>query len=570
MNNGYEIEVMPLSSPSVRRKVEEFLAANGLRFDNVDTYVAVTADDRIVAGGGLCGNVIKCVAVSEEVRSEGITNALVSTLISMAGSPSVKVFTKPGNETVFSSLGFRTLARADKAILMENGMGGLSEYVEYLQGQRRPGVNGVIVMNANPFTKGHRYLVEQAAAQVDNLYVIAVRENRSRFSYEGRKSMIFNGTCDIPNVTVCRGSDYVISAATFPTYFLKDLSDATPTHISLDLDLFTSHIAPALGATVRFAGSEPQDPLTRAYNEAMAKVLPEHGIGFVEIPRLQSDGGPVSASAVRKHLDGGDFAAAASLVPPCTVPYLLEDLAVAAMKRELELSPKPGLVDRLNSGSHSDMDYATMTRGINAVSPFFSIIAQARDAEDVIRIGKDAESAMMYATKGVNTHKGAFFCIGLAVYAAARLWRTEGRIEAGALRRGIMDIAAQIPQSKGTHGAAVKEKYGVAGALESARQGYPELFASWLPYCREHGGGDTELLKLLLLIISTLDDTNILHRGGKTALRQARETAAQTLSDFSTRALEQMNRQFVKARISPGGSADMLALTLFITTITTI
>lgn len=102
-------------------------------------------------------------------------------------------------------------------------------------------------MNANPFTKGHRYLVETASKMVDNLYIIVVKEDKSLFSYQERKSMIEQGTKDIENVVVCKGSDYAISAATFPTYFLKELTDATDTHITLDLDLFSTYIAPALG-----------------------------------------------------------------------------------------------------------------------------------------------------------------------------------------------------------------------------------------------------------------------------------------------------------------------------------
>lgn len=569
MNNGFEVEILPLSVASVRRKVEEFLAANGLRLDTVQTYVAVTQDDRIVAGGGLDGNIIKCVAVSGEVRSEGITNALVSRLISMAEAPNVKVFTKPGNEGIFGSLGFRTLARAGKAVLMENGMGGISSYRRYLEGLRRPGRNGVIVMNANPFTRGHRYLVEQAVAKVDNLYVIVVKEDRSRFSYKARLAMVEEGLGDLGNVTVCRGSDYVISSATFPTYFLKDLNDAAPTHIELDLDLFTRHIAPALGASVRFAGSEPSDGLTRAYNEAMAVKLPASGMDFVEFQRLGEDGAAVSASAVRKYLDAGCFAKAAELVPPTTVPYLLADIAAGALRAELETSPKPGLVDSRDCGAHSDMNFAVMSRSIDALEPYFAEIAGTSDVDGVRRAGIEAEKAMLEATGGVNTHKGALFCIGLAASAAGSLWKEKGGISSAELQKGIMVLAEGIPESKGTHGAEAKEKYGAPGALESARRGYPDLFNVWVPYHRSHGSDNEGLLRLLLLIMSSLDDTNVLHRAGLAGLERVKRESAALLEDFSIGALEKMNQEFVRDRISPGGSADMLALTKFITTIIT-
>lgn len=580
MNNGFEIEVMPLSVPSVRRKVEGFLAANGLRLDDVQTYIAVTSDDRIVAGGGLDGGVIKCVAVSEEARSEGITNALISRLISMSDTPAVKVFTKPENEPVFASLGFRVIARAEKAVLMENGIGGLADYVRYLGGLRSPGRNGVIVMNANPFTKGHRYLVEQAAGQVDRLYIIVVKEDRSRFSYAERKAMVECGTSDLDNVTVCQGSDYVISAATFPTYFLKSLDDAAPAHIALDLDLFVRHIAPALGAEIRFAGSEPTDALTAQYNAAMARALPENGIEFIEIQRLAADaalsdtkatgyaGTPVSASSVRCLLDNGRFHEAAALVPVTTVPYLIAALVSMAMGMELDATPKPGLVDKSDSGSHGDMNYGLMMRSVKTLRPYFAQFAKTFDVDDVRRIGIEAELAMLDATGGVNTHKGALFCMGLAASAAGRLYAEKGKIEECLLRSAIMELAAGIPESKGTHGAEAKERYGAAGALEMARMGYPELFGVWLPFIRSHGHDNESLLRLLLLIMSSLDDTNVLHRAGPGGLEKVKNGSAALLEDFSLGALEQMNKDFIKQRISPGGSADMLALTMFITFIT--
>ena len=317
-DNRHYISEVPLSLNSVRKRVEAFLSSNGLRLAALERYVVISRDedgDEIIAGGGLDGNVIKGVAVSEAARSEGLMNILVSRLIAIAheeGHDSVKAFTKPANEDIFKSLGFELLASSNNAILMENGRGGLPEYRKYLESLARPGRNGAIVMNANPFTKGHRYLIEQAASQVDNLYVIVVKEDRSRFPYVERKAMIEAGCAGLDNVIVCEGSDYAVSAATFPTYFLKQLDDATPTHMALDLDLFVKHIARPLGVTVRFAGSEPEDNLTHCYNEMMSEILPaggynatsqENGIKFVEIPRLEQNGRPVSATSLRKALD---------------------------------------------------------------------------------------------------------------------------------------------------------------------------------------------------------------------------------------------------------------------------
>lgn len=586
-DNRHYISEAPLSLNSVRRRVEAFLSANGLRLAQLDRYVVVTRDedgDEILAGGGLDGNVIKCVAVSESARSEGLMNILVSRLIVIAreeGRDSVKAFTKPENEGIFKSLGFTLLASSQKAILMENGSGGLPEYRKYLESLARPGRNGAIVMNANPFTKGHRYLVEQAASLVDNLYVIVVKEDRSRFPYVERKAMIEAGCAGLDNVVVCEGSDYAISAATFPTYFLKKLDDATDTQIALDLDLFVNHIAQPLGVTVRFAGSEPEDALTRRYNELMAEILPgtsvavvrqaRRPIDFVEIPRLEQNGNPISATSLRRALDKGNLKEAMEYIPKSTVPYLVADLAERALRMELDTTPKPGLVDRRDNGAHKDMDYALMSKSISALRPYLTRLAveSAKDIDPakIKEIGIEAEKAMLKATGGVNTHKGALFCIGLSVAAASYLASTTGSVEAYSFKELVSRAASEIPSARGTHGAEVKRSFKAVGALENARAAYPELFTDWLPYYRSLEGDPFRCHKTLLHIMTTLDDTNILHRRGAEGLAHAEAEAARLLEDFSESGLSSLNKDFIRENISPGGSADMLSLTIFINSI---
>lgn len=602
-DNRHYISEVPLSLNSVRRRVEAFLAANGLRLAPLDRYVVVTRDedgDEILAGGGLDGNVIKCVAVSESARSEGLMNILVSRLIAIAreeGRESVKAFTKPENEGIFKSLGFELLASAPKAILMENGRGGLPEYKKYLASLACPGRNGAIVMNANPFTKGHRYLVEQAASQVDNLYVIVVKEDRSRFPYAERKAMIEAGCVGLDNVTVCEGSDYAISAATFPTYFLKKLDDATDTQIALDLDLFVNHIAKPLGVTVRFAGSEPEDALTRRYNELMAEILPgtsvavvrqahqpdpelvkgsalrqaRRPIDFVEIPRLEQKGKPLSATSLRRALDKGGFKEAMEYIPESSIPYLVADLAERALRLELDTTPKPGLVDRQDNGAHKDMDYALMSKSISALRPYLTRLAveSANDIDPakIKEIGIEAEKAMLKATGGVNTHKGALFCIGLSVAAASNLASATGSVQVYSFKELVSRAASEIPAAQGTHGAEAKRSFKVGGALENARGAYPELFADWLPYYLSLEGDPFRCHKTLLHIMTALDDTNILHRRGEEGLARAKSEAARLLEDFSESGLSSLNKDFIRENISPGGSADMLSLTIFINSI---
>ncbi len=578
MYDNFEICDMPLSLKSNRTRVERFLADSGLRLEDVDYYAAVTDDDgNIIAGGGLQGNVIKCIAVGEAARETGLSNKLISRLIGMAtqqGADTVKVYTKPDNRTVFQSMGFKVIASAPYAILMENGLRGIGRYTDYLKRTRgdRPDGAAAIVMNANPFTRGHRYLVEQAAAAATTLYVIVVREDRSTFSYKERLAMIQAGCKGLDNVVVVEGSDYAISELTFPTYFLKQVTDATDTHITLDLDLFARHIAPALGVKTRFVGSEPIDELTARYNELIQEQLPQHGIEVKTVERLTEGGQAVSASRVRQALADGSLNQASALVPATTVPYLIAHLATDALRVELNTTPKPGLVDRNDNGAHKDMNLVLMGKSIDALQPFFVKLAlmgsqtAMPETEQVRQLGIDAERAMLQATGGVNTHRGALFSMGLTTLAAAWCKEHEGTVNAERLQDIVMQVAGQFTPTAGTHGNDAVNAHRVTGALDLAKAGYPLLFNDWLAAYRGYLADDaaTACHKLLLLIMSQLDDTNVIHRVGFEQAQQVKQEALALLNNYSTADMESMNRDYIARNISPGGSADMVALTVFI------
>lgn len=583
--------------PRQRRRIEGFLQANGLRYDDVDYYAALVdeSSDEIVAGGGLKGGVIKCVAVADGHKGEAVANQIVSYLIAKAnaaGHQCVKLFTKPQNRPLFESLSFRFLAEAPEAILMETGVGGIAKYSEELRAKSEEcncyllaGRNsvevdsaklsvdtvkwsvGVIVMNCNPFTLGHRYLIERSSELVERLYVVVVREDCSMFSYSERKAMVSQGVKDLGNVVVVDGSDYAVSATTFPTYFLKRISDATDTQILLDLDIYLRHIAPALGANVRFVGSEPTDPLTRRYNELMRQQLGDDHI--CEIPRMEKYGSVVSASRVRRAIEANSLWQAIELVPSSTIPYIIAHLATRALQAELDTTPKPGLVDKRDNGAHRDMDHALMLRSIRALHPYFIRLAQLGCSspqpphDDIVRIGIEAERAMFEATGGVNTYKGALFSMGLAVIAAGGAALCHNT---NAMGSSIAALASRFPITKGTHGSEAKTKACLKGALDNARDGYRMLFEAWLPFyetCIE-SADPYALHKTLLRIMCDLDDTNIVYRTSLATMLQVKEESKQLLQSFSIMGLETMNSKFMRCNISPGGSADMLSLVVFL------
>lgn len=593
--------------PRQRHQIEMFLQTNGLRYDDVDYYAAIVdeSSDEMIAGGGLKGSVIKCVAVADGHKGEAVANVIISHLIAKAnaeGCQCVKLYTKPDNRQLFESLSFRLIAESPNAILMETGVGGIEKYSEELRVKSEELKNdesvvlnarkpiGVIVMNANPFTLGHRFLVEQSSELVERLYVVVVREDCSMFSYNERKAMVSQGVRDIGNVVVVDGSDYAVSAATFPTYFLKQLSDATDTQIILDLDLYRRRIAPALGATIRFFGSEPTDPLTRRYNELMHQQLGEEHVH--EIQRKQQEGSAISASRVRKAMMEGCLWDAIQLVPPTTIPYIIGHLASMALQAELDTTPKPGLVDRNDNGAHCDMDHALMQRSIQALHPYFVRLAQLGFTDkqpchdEIVNIGIEAEREMFKATGGVNTHKGALFSIGLAAVALAgeafcRITQAErcgtmayndvNSKQIQSLSNSIASLARLFPDTNGTHGSKAKANNILKGALDNAREGYTQLFKAWLPFYidRIAEGDNYALHKTLLRIMCDLDDTNIVYRTSMETMKEVKTEARQMLDtsrnivNFEA-ALQAMNTDYIHRNISPGGSADMLSLVVFL------
>ena len=183
-------------------------------------------------------------------------------------------------------------------------------------------INGAIVMNCNPFTNGHRYLVEKAAQQVETLYLFVVEEDKSFFPFQERLTMVINGVKDFKNVVVLTSSKFMISSITFPEYFLKEDLKEIVIDTSKDLHIFCKYIAPKLEIKKRFAGAEPLDLITAQYNKNMADILPDYGIDFIEIPRVENKGVPVSASLVRKYIRENEWEKIAELVPESTYSFL--------------------------------------------------------------------------------------------------------------------------------------------------------------------------------------------------------------------------------------------------------
>jgi [citrate (pro-3S)-lyase] ligase len=329
--------VVPLLGSADRARARALVEAQGLSWEpaGLDDVVGVFEDGALVATGARAGDVVKLVAIDEAHRSGGLLGEVVGELVRLgraAGHEGLFVFTRPEHAGSFEALNFSLLATTARVALLEHGRR-FEAWLGRCRPLVRPGDAGAVVMNCNPFTLGHRHLVEEAARRCETLYLLVVEEDRSAFPFEARRRLVRQGTADLPNVVVLDTGPYAVSAVTFPAYFLGGADPVARLQMELDLTLFGGRIAPALGIRRRFAGTEPYCETTRAYNEAMRRTLPPLGVEVVEVERLARGGAAVSASAVRAALARDDLAALEALVPPATLAYLLSDEGRAVRAR---------------------------------------------------------------------------------------------------------------------------------------------------------------------------------------------------------------------------------------------
>ena len=308
---------------------KKLVEASGLvvREESMRTLLVYDGDE-IVATGSREGYVLKYIAVADSHRGEDLTATVLTELRRDAfedGYTHLFLYTKPQNKYTFESLFFYPVVSTESALIMENKRDGLRELVDNLPKAKRGKVIGAAVMNCNPFTLGHRALIERAASECDHVYVFVLSEDKSEFSFADRMNMVKLGTEDILNVTVLSTGPYLISSATFPTYFIKDRDKARLAACEADIKIFGEHFAKALSITRRYVGTEPNSALTAAYNAALKVELPKYGVEVVEMERACAADAPISASTVRKLISDGKWEMLSALVPKTTLDYITQN-----------------------------------------------------------------------------------------------------------------------------------------------------------------------------------------------------------------------------------------------------
>lgn len=334
---SYVSRIFPTDKRAMAQ-VDALLAQEGISRDkNLDYTCGIYDEDfRVIATGSCFGNTLRCFAVDHSHQGEGLLNEIISHLIDyQAGRGNIRLFlyTKPGTAKFFGDLGFYEIARVpDRLVFMENRRDGFSAYLSALEKDKKDGVSAAIVMNANPFTLGHQYLAEQAAAQCDALHLFVVSEDASLIPAAVRKRLVREGVGHLSNVILHDCGPYMISSATFPSYFLKDSDTVIESQARLDVQIFL-RIAETLGITARYVGEEPTSQVTGLYNRVMADTLPRAGIACHILPRKQLNGQPISASTVRQAIKTGDDALLRALVPQTTWDWLQSPEAAPVIQR---------------------------------------------------------------------------------------------------------------------------------------------------------------------------------------------------------------------------------------------
>ncbi|MBI9061704.1 MAG: [citrate (pro-3S)-lyase] ligase [Marinilabiliaceae bacterium] len=346
-NTEFRIEEPDLTSRYDVELIRRFLLPMGFYFDPAEVEYSVllyTLNDEIIGVGSVQGKIMKYVAVAPSFRETGAFARIVTHLTEhvMERFKQAFVFTRPENITRFAGLGYKHIVSAEPLIsVMEFGYKGIDDYKKYLKSikvDHEMGSVAGIVMNCNPFTLGHQYLVEKASAANALVYLFVVEEDRSVIPFVHRWEIIKKGIAHLPNVVMVRGDEYIVSSATFPNYFLKNESPdmVTQKQAELDIRLFCEHIVPVLGIQSRYVGTEKYCATTKLYNRMMRDLLPANNITFVEVPRKKicdMDDGFISATKVREAIRDGREGELDGLLPVTTLDYIHSDLFREVKKR---------------------------------------------------------------------------------------------------------------------------------------------------------------------------------------------------------------------------------------------
>ncbi len=320
----------------------EFLKKHELTYEETDYTLGLYDSGKLIGCCSLTGNCIKLLAIDELYQGQGLTNTLVGEMIKriyMSGRMNAFIFTKPEKEFEFNKLGFYTIVKTEDVLFLEKRSDGIGSYLKDLEKKRLEEDRvASIVMNLNPFTLGHKSLIERAARENDHVHIFIVKEDRSVFPYDVRLDLLRRGTAEFENVTVHKGSEYIVSSTTFPTYFIKSKDEIPEIYARVDAMVFAQYIAKTLKINRRYVGTEPLSKTTNMYNKVLKEALGEEGIEVIEVDRREAGGRVISASYVRRYIREGRLEEAFKLLPETTIEFLRSDRGKEIIKKIEKMS----------------------------------------------------------------------------------------------------------------------------------------------------------------------------------------------------------------------------------------
>ncbi|MGB6129748.1 MAG: [citrate (pro-3S)-lyase] ligase [Psychrilyobacter sp.] len=342
---NYIVEKLHLTNVEEVNEVRSFLSTFQLDYEkDIDYTVVIRDNNKIIASCSKSKDILKGFAVNQSVQGEGITNLLIKAIqdrLFQEGIFHSFIFTKPIYETTFKSLAYKVLASVEEVTLLEYGFNDIHKSlaaIKKLYNIDNSTPKTALVMNCNPFTLGHRYLIEKASLNSKEVLVFIVEEDKSLFPFEDRYQMTKNGVADLKNVTVIPGGKYIISSATFPSYFLREETKILSAYTKLDATIFSKYFCKQFNITKRMLGEEPYCPVTKSYNEALVGILENHGVEVDIIPRkwISTPNNYISASKVRNLIKKEGREALDHLsefIPPVTINYLKSEEGKEVIKK---------------------------------------------------------------------------------------------------------------------------------------------------------------------------------------------------------------------------------------------
>lgn len=324
-----KIETVWLKSKKERNNLIEFLNRFSFAFEENIDYSLIIKDEKnkIIASCSKSKNIIKCLAIDNNYQGQGISSMLVNKIIDKIfeeGFSHFFAFTLNKNIEIFDSLGFNKIFSTDFVTLFENGVYKISDYLNniYKKHSMNEGEKGALVMNCNPMTLGHLHLINYACENTKEVLLFVVEEDKSLFPFKDRINIIKKATEGIKNLKIIESGEYIISSATFPTYFLKKMDEKIKIYTEMDIGIFGEYFAPKFNIKKRYVGREPFDDVTSTYNAAMKDILPSYGVDVVEIDRLIINDNIVSASYIRKLIYDDKLCEAYKYLPEATIEFL--------------------------------------------------------------------------------------------------------------------------------------------------------------------------------------------------------------------------------------------------------